>query len=206
MSRSLRCLNCRAQNDAAREWCTECGDTLAFAEPVAAEPAEQAREPSVSPPAAVRSAVAGSRGPYCECDPARRSAGRASCFICDRPYLPEAVPARAASAECRVAVVLPEDEVIEVGAGLLLGREVDSAHPALARAIAGRTGVSRVHAWIGCHDGEVTVLDLGSRNGTWIAGHRQPAGMPWRCADESLPASIYLGGSFHLTLRREENS
>lgn len=148
---------------------------------------------------------------YCDCDPTKRQSGTATaCWICDRPYRPEAVgqdepqPTNEhAEGPVHAVAVMPGGLTVLLAQGLLLGREIPGGDPVLAAVLFGRPGVSRVHAWIGHADNQITVLDLGSRNGTWVVGQRLQPGNPWRCATAALPVVVHLGGTFSMTIQHE---
>lgn len=56
----------------------------------------------------------------------------------------------------------------EVASGAVLGRAIECA------IVLRDASVSRQHARIECADGQWSVLDLGSRNGLWLRGEKQP--------------------------------
>ena len=67
---------------------------------------------------------------------------------------------------------------VGIAAGLLVGREVPCASLALGRAMQDCATLSRVHAWLAWSDAGLTVVDLASRNGTWVDGERLLPGLP----------------------------
>ena len=96
---------------------------------------------------------------------------------------------------------MPPDDaslVIHDGAGagsehpldgeLTLGRE-----PATADVVIPDPGVSRRHARVLAHDGEVIVEDLGSSNGTYVNGHRITGPVPLGPADELQLGDTVVG-------------
>ena len=212
----LRCLSCGALNSPVAPACDPCGEDLRYAEKVYIDKTEEPSTPPPKRPEPVQSRSPGSEidepPTYCDCDPAKRPSGTATaCWLCDRPYRPEATfrpndpqpENERAEDPVHVVAVLPGGLTVSLAPGLLLGREIPGADPALAATLFGRPGVSRVHAWIGHADNQITVLDLGSRNGTWIAGERLQPGNPWRCATAALPVVVYLGGTFSMTIQGE---
>ena len=212
----LRCIACPRLNTPQATICEQCGSDLRHAEKVYGEtveaPPANLHDQSDPAPSQVTDPGIEALPTYCTCDPAtRRGIAATVCFICDRPYRPEStiglssLPPGVSLAQDPVSavVVMPDGLATPVAQGLLLGREVPGAGPALAAVLSGRFGISRVHAWIGCTDNQITVLDLGSRNGTWVAGQRLQPGSPWHCTTAALPVVVHLGGTFSMTIQRE---
>lgn len=93
-----------------------------------------------------------------------------------------------------------------VGDGLLVGREVAHAPPQLMAAMQDAPTLSRVHLWLGCRDGCLTVVDLGSHNGTWVGSERLTPGRAWTqpLARQGLGAlTLCLGPSLPVQLTWE---
>ena len=214
----LRCIACPTLNGPEATVCKQCGSDLRHAEKVYEETVEPPPvvlpEQSDTAPTQGAGSDVEATSAYCACDPiTRRGVAATVCFICDLPYKPEPEPTVGPGIlqgrgdltqdPVNAVAVMPEGLATPIAQGLLLGREVPGADRALAAVLSGRFGVSRVHTWIGCIDNQITILDLGSRNGTWVAGQRLQPGSPWHCAAAALPVVVYLGGTFSMTIQRE---
>lgn len=99
-------------------------------------------------------------------------------------------------------LLLPGGVYASVVDGCLLGRGDDEAYHGIAAVLRPFLGVSRHHAWIGSISGEVVVIDLGSRNGTWIENQRLT---PWKpqVLDSKTEVRIGLGSNATVVLQWE---
>jgi hypothetical protein len=212
----LRCLACETLNEPGAPECVraECGADLRYADKVHA-PDDDLSGPAAGGVGAALDAELhhGQEPAYCDCDPAKRSASTATtCFICDRLYRPQ--PPESAAPQPPVerqegrpetaVIVLSGGIAVAIRQGLLLGREVHGLDSHAAAALRSHAGISRVHAWIARERDSITVLDLGSRNGTWVAGRRLGPGDPWRCTLASLPVLVHLGGTASMVIQLEQ--
>lgn len=208
-SMKLLCPSCRRRNELGSPACTACGGELTYATEVADEPevppgqqAETGPGPQESP-----SASGGANDDaICTCAFPEGDVGEIH-FACGGRIV--ALPPRAkrqsvdaepaAGASGRVGegarLLLPGGVYVPVGCGCLLGRGVDDNVTGILALLRPFPGVSRRHAWIGDVEGNLTLIDLDSRNGTWIGDTRLQA---WRV--HVLPANeqhidIRLGGT-----------
>lgn len=132
------------------------------------------------------------------------------CEACDHPVQatravgcadaisqPTATPANWAP-----SLVLPNGHRVAISSGMVIGRVAQFAGSEMARYLAPFKGVSRTHLWIGRDDDAVLLLDLGSRNGTWINTGRVLPFTLKRLKQDELPAQIRLGANliFELTV------
>lgn len=89
--------------------------------------------------------------------------------------------------------MLPNGVRKEIGTGVCLGRDLTHVGVETAAAFGTLMGVSRTHAWLCCSGSGVIVVDLGSRNGTWLGSERL---QPWKARfidTTDLPVEIRLG-------------
>lgn len=144
----------------------------------------------------------------CECTTPEPSSSRSGhCWVCGdslRPGAgvedlpPVAHPETGASPAAdptptsrRKAAVLqwPTGAQVGIAAGLLVGREVHCTSLTLGRAMQDCTTLSRVHAWLSWSEAGLTVVDLASRNGTWVDGERLPPGLPRLISAHRMPGA-----------------
>ena len=216
MTRRLLCEACGHRNDETAVVCSECGYDLSYAEAVfdgaesvVAPPPASASAPAEPPVAPMRPASA-----FCDCTPGTRVSGEALCWACGLPYRafsdPASAPQPRVTGPTPRAVILlefPSGMVVGLGQGLILGRDVGSPVPSVTAALSSMPGVSRTHAWLGLDSScRLTVVDLGSRNGTWLGGVQLTPGIPQVIDDANLPAAIHLGGRCRLSVSAGESS
>src|SRR5262245_60994218 len=79
--------------------------------------------------------------------------------------------------------------VYPVGPRCILGRHAECD---IADIFAENSGVSRFHALLECVGGRYTVEDKGSRNGTYLNGHRVTGRAPLRSGDRIKIAGVEL--------------
>lgn len=158
----LRCPDCDTLNDDARQTCIEpdCGASLRFA--------EQIEEPRVSADEAAHDAIASNQHPeaFCECKYSDPDPVSGICQGCDAPV--KLQPAPAEEAPIRARLVLPDGSALNLVSGVTVGRNAAETRNALLC----YDGVSRTHLWLAQQGDELLVIDLGSRNGTWIGNQR----------------------------------
>lgn len=218
MSRRLLCDACSHRNEETSLVCGSCGHDLSYAEavygdaiphqtppptqqPVAPTPAEGGAIPVERPAATPRS-----DGAVCNCSPASRVVGEQECWACGLRYPSVQYESQTPSDEVAALpsrspsrLEFPNGQVVTIGQGLVLGREISS--PPASGCLNTLPGVSRIHAWIGLDSAaNLTVLDLGSRNGTWVSGSRLAIGIPRAIDSTSTRVELYLGGHCRLTL------
>jgi len=198
-----RCAYCTGLNEPTQMVCTSCGLDLTYAEEVydsAADPAP-ASGSAADPPSAPEFP--------CRCRAGQALPGTNRCLFCDG-RIEDREPAPAPPlrprpvARPRITLEMAGGIRTALDAGLLIGRDPRAAHSALAAALAAFPGVSRLHAWIGQEEGQIVLVDLGSRNGTWVNGTRLTPAMPHRITMEELPARLRLGGRCETSLIVEE--
>ena len=100
-----------------------------------------------------------------------------------------------------IRLQMPGGILKPVADSMLPGRETAS----LAAIPHNYQGVSRRHLWTYVADREVILLDLGSRNGTWLGEVRLS---PWtanRLPYERLPQTVRLGASLVIVIESEHN-
>jgi len=108
------------------------------------------------------------------------------------------------------AATEPAAFVVDIVAGPDAGREVElvgtlilGRDPSVGLALASDTQVSRLHARLALEDGEVSIEDLGSRNGTFVNGSLLPSGrIKLRDGDSFVTGSSVL----ELHARRAEGT
>ena len=216
MTRLLVCDACTARNDETAVVCTACGHDLAYAEVVFKEAGSQGGAnvpalPSPPPPPPPPRPVTAD-GAYCECAQTQRVAGARKCWACGLPYLDAAAGpvhvADPALQTCRTTTVrLPGGVMMALGEGLLLGRDVASRSVEDSGALQTLPGLSRVHVWIGPDGaGQLAVIDLGSRNGTWVGATRLRPGIPFVVDNAALPTAIHLGGCCEISLHSGDSA
>ena len=142
---------------------------------------------------------------HCTCKTSQPGADDPStCWCCNLPIRADAVPAKSV-AQGQVFIVLPGNVRVGIGAGFILGRDIRVAPAPIRGLLAAYPGLSRVHAWVGCDGRDVTVLDLGSRNGTWLNEQRLEPGLPFTCPLHGQPVKLRLGQFFVSTLEQESS-
>ncbi len=212
-----QCIQCGHLNDTHAVTCAECSSDLLQAQEVF----EQAiQDPDASSDWGKTSDTDSRRGPTtgstdrvteqlpCDCPIPGGDPG-ATCFACGGTVLskeqaaapcdsyddydaPHAFFANAAAVP-RISIRFPNAMRKEIGEGIFLGRDVAQAGAETATALGTLMGISRSHAWLCCSGNGVIVVDLGSRNGTWLGSERL---QPWksRFIDATdLPVEIRLG-------------
>lgn len=89
---------------------------------------------------------------------------------------------------------MPDGHRIPVRDGIALGRGTEEQVGVdITARLAPHKGVSRLHAWVGQQDDAVLVLDLGSRNGTWIDGLKLDPFKLKRFEPKAFPLRVRLG-------------
>lgn len=213
MSQHVICPTCNSRHPAPPPLDCACGTPLtgiapAEDEPVIATPQEGVSDNASPPPASPATPPSASDVPglsTCACDvPQPLVTG-----FCETCYLKirerECMPI-GDTPSTLVAVTLPEGARHVLALPYLLGRESIGSATALHTAIAnGYPGVSGRHALLQSGvTGHITVIDLGSYNGTWV----QHSGEYKRIAQDQaveveLPASIRLGQNCVLQINIE---
>jgi len=64
-------------------------------------------------------------------------------------------------------------------------------------------GVSRCHVWLGCDEHDVTFIDLGSKNGTWVDGKKLDPCVPFEYRLTEVGVQLRLGQQFVSFLQLE---
>jgi hypothetical protein len=199
-----RCAYCPELNDPEAMVCRNCGQDLSYAEEVyGAGPNPEASPDSPS--------GSGDPGHVCDCPAGQARPGADVCLFCDGRIAAagdSAGPAQRPEPRYppKPALVLPGGSRTAIGTGLLIGRDAQAVHPGPAERLAGFPGVSRRHVWIGTEPESVVLIDLGSRNGTWVEGVRLASALPHRVALAALPARLRLGRHCEAQLIAEETA
>lgn len=185
----MACLRCRAQREVPQTPCAACGSFAAWERVAVEEPTPAAQAPTgpTAPvaPAPPSAAVDGSW--TCQrCDRAN-DRSRHDCIECGSAR-PSACGSHRVSGDAGGHVLGP-------GGQLLLGRRTGFS-PAASHLVR-FPNVGRQHALVSITvDGQATVTDLASANGTWLAAatglERLPAGVPVPVGPGS---TIQLGNS-----------
>ena len=103
----------------------------------------------------------------------------------------------------RPSVRLQNLPALLIGSGISIGRAVPEMPSPVANTLREFRGVSRLHAWIGCNEDSVLIVDRGSKNGTWIDGRRLTAHQYHSIPRAELPRTIWLGGKLVLNIEAE---
>ncbi len=132
-----------------------------------------------------------------------------TCFACDgliaSGQRTSSNPQTGSETANRLSVIFANGAHKEIGAGVFLGRDLAHAGVETASALGTLMGVSRTHAWLCCSGSGVIVVDLGSRNGTWLGSERL---LPWksRFVDATdLPVEIRLGARGLIQIMAEKS-
>jgi len=202
------CPYCKSLNDLDAEKCFKCGEVVISGREV---------YPSVSDNGGAisfKEKIDGSpteeidSGAICQCKYPQFKPGADICFACDKPIGNRSIQSSegaliAAAASHRLKLLGIGDCAISVGQGLLIGRDQIYANSQIAASLAGYSGVSRRHLWIGRINDDVVLLDLGSKNGTWQGKERLVPFIPMRAPAASLPLDIWIGGKLKITISKE---
>lgn len=159
------CPVCGAVNAADTALCA-CGTLLTGVDlslAPAGEPAAPPPGPAGAPPPAAGdfARVEGPRCPHADCG-AVNLPGASRCIYCDRSL----------AAGHRAFLDWPWGGSLEIVGQVLLGRGADLPRDLHDRLEQDYDNVSRRHAMLRHADGILTIEDLGSRNGTFLNGHR----------------------------------
>jgi hypothetical protein len=156
------CPTCGTENEVTRVICASCGVSL-----VGVDPSEEFGASALPPASSAPSPEVRCR----ECD-ASNTAALDRCVYCD---------ARLKDAPCRTFVVslLWPWGTEDVRESLLVGRD-PPAPPALVAKLSagGFDNVSRKHAKLIVAEGKVSIVDMGSSNGTFVNGVRLQPNVP----------------------------
>lgn len=147
--------------------CPGCGATLAL------ETASIARgqEPSTEPTAPSANVAGATTGADCSVCGRVQPDDETTCHFCGSEFVGEPIQ-RSASQGAAVSLWLPNGAAVDVpdGVRIELGRESDVAE--IRVALSPHDVVSRRHAELVRNGGRMHVRDLGSTNGTFVAGER----------------------------------
>ncbi len=208
---------CAARNLAAALRCVVCGTSLrTVAVKYAVADASSGADAVSSPPEGAHQSAMNPGGmaetgalPRCTCkspNPAERVCSAcgglidaAALAVSESRCEPREQLAREGCPKLRIAGIAD----IGIGNGVLLGRDALAVQPELARALAGFRGVSARHAWFGVTSRGVIVLDMGSRNGTWLKGQRLIPFAAHNVVWVDLPCTVWLGGKLPVRIARE---
>lgn len=211
----LECSNCGYRNDMfrRRQGCAECTASLTDAKIVdEAPPQTESPEPEDEPSPSSKdgSISAESR---CTCaTPISTPENPHLCQYCDglivtaqRETAEFAGEKRAVAAQVTLAISGVCE--IAVGVGMVVGRERTEMVPRkLMDLLSNAAGVSRKHAWFGSDEDYLYIVDLGSRNGTWVDYERLTPLALHRYSRDSLPAEVHLGGKVAFYVRCGESA
>jgi FHA domain len=87
--------------------------------------------------------------------------------------------------------------VIEFDGSLVVGRGYLGAPPFFSEWINRHTGISRRHCLLLAEDRQISIIDLGSRNGTRVSDASLRPGRPYHVFESDLPCQIRLGRFAH---------
>lgn len=110
------------------------------------------------------------------------------------------VPTDAARTPSPLFLILPDGFRVPIKDGVPIGRRAEYAGVEIATRLSRYKGVSRLHAWMGQEDDAVLLLDLGSRNGTWIDAIRLKPFSVTRLMLSTMPVQVRLGANLTLNL------
>lgn len=158
---------------------TKCPKHLVTLVPVEPDPAADAPDPAVPPPAAAPPDLV---CPEAKCG-GTSPAGSRVCDFCEVPFGPGCPSLVGPWGELHLADAEP----------LQLGRQSPTGR--VADALRDRDGVSRFHAEVVLRDGEASLRDLGSLNGTFVNDRRLDRDTPVTLAPGDR---IRLGSSVHV--------
>ena len=212
-----QCIQCGHLNEPWEVMCVNCPSDLLQAQEVFESAAES---PDVSanegrgsdaesdPDPTIGSASRNTEQPPCDC-PAPGGDSGATCFACGGLIGNEQWASTASQsksdASSQLLVMLPNGVRKELVAGVFLGRDLAHAGQQTASALGSLMGVSRSHAWLCSSGNGVIVVDLGSRNGTWLGTERL---QPWTSRfidDTDLPVEIRLGARGLIQIMAEKS-
>ena len=210
------CPSCHHQNNPARPSCSECGQSLRHAkteylsakdETSAVPQPNDGREqpkPDCPDPAEPSSMAnrAGTSGQLCSCPSPLPSVECPA--VCDR--CGNNIDSGNSTKSATISGGANQQEVIingleiDITEGVVLGRDPVAGDPMIGGIIANHTGVSRRHLWMMGTGDELLLLDLGSRNGTWLAEERLIPFKLRRISTRKLPVFMWLGGKIRLRI------
>jgi len=170
---------CNTQNASSAQRCESCGAMLIGVDLSEAQEDRDAAAPA--PVTAIEPAAAPGaprRCPHADCGQLNPP-GAQRCVYCDRPLEPEAPPEAALQASIR----WPWTEEVDIRDCLLIGREAPAPAALAARLEREYSNVSRRHAELRVCEGAVWLVDLGSRNGTFVNETRLAPHQPVRLAN-----------------------
>ena len=130
------------------------------------------------------------------------------CKSCDKPVASHPVaevplgevPTNAPKTPPPLFLVLPDGYRVPIMEGVAIGRGAQYASVEMATRLSLYKGVSRLHAWMGQEGDALLLLDLGSRNGTWVnAMHLKPFSVT-RLMLNTMPVKVRLGANLTLSL------
>ena len=214
MTLKKRC-SCGCLNDRDRLFCSDCGSSLVQAQEVEDEElldGEAARVPAERDgrPREQDGTLEPGSSYECECLESVPDADGRQCCRCGGainrhenfqkadPSGAEPLPLTSTS----YPVARVSGRSFDLSDGLLLGRRTDCR--ALKALLVGYRGVSRHHAWLMAMADQLLILDLESRNGTWINGRRLKPFEVLSLTKEDLPVRLYLGASLPVDVVMEE--
>lgn len=210
-----QCIQCGHLNEPHAVMCAQCPSDLLQAQEVFEQ---RVQDPDSSNDTSKASDNSSRRGPTMEsadrvteqlpCDcPIPGGDPGATCFACGGLVASEqrasSNPQTGSESAHQLSAMLPNGIRQEIGVGLFLGRDLARASAETASALGPLMGISRSHAWLCCSGNGVIVVDLGSRNGTWLGSECL---QPWksRFIDATdLPVEIRLGARGLLQIMAE---
>lgn len=207
----MRCSNCDYLNDASRQRrdCAECGASLKDAEIVAEGPSEAENSHTDNTHATPLEEATASGPNLCSCVPPLSSQENPHiCQYCDGHIVTsQQEEVEEGVQECRpegapLFLIIPDVGELAVGEGAVVGRERSAmVSPELMNHLSNATGISRKHVWFGSDEDYLYIVDLGSKNGTWVDYEQLTPLALHRFSRDSLPAKIHLGGKVAFYVR-----
>ncbi len=216
MERRKQC-SCGHLNDFARQACEQCGRSLRRAPTVWSsddpppDPADSARNGRPGP--AIEEALGPERDsgiastPACRCaSPLEDGANPGFCARCDGQILNDDSPQSASRAKDGPAAEIATPRLwigeadFPLSEGLIVGRDKTVVSARMAHAVVRYPGVSRRHLWAMTTGDELLLLDLGSKNGSWLDGKRLPPLVAERIQLDALPLTLRLGANLEVRI------
>lgn len=213
-----QCVQCEHLNEPDAVVCAKCSSDLLQAQEVfeqaihdtdASSDTEKAPDNNFQRGTTAGSADRVTEQLPCDC-PIPGGAPGTTCFACGGLITSEqraSINQRPRSeSTSQVSIMLPSGVRKEVGTGICLGRDPTRAGVEAAAPLRTLMGISRSHAWLCCSGSGVIVVDLGSRNGTWLGRERL---QPWKSrfiAATDLPVEICLGAHGLIQIMAEKSS
>jgi hypothetical protein len=203
-----QCIQCGHLNEPHYLRCANCPGDLLHATEVYEPPPEPLGDPAQDLSVEPDSSIPLTEQLPCDCPSPGGEPGEI-CFGCGGLVLPRqdaTTPPDQSKLEFGMTVRLPNGTTKRIGPGVLLGRNPEQVVSEVASALFPLKGISRSHVWLCDSAHGLIVVDLGSRNGTWLHGERL---LPWKSHlidAKKLPVELRLGLSGFLQISMEQSA